>query len=169
MSEQRLPATVITQKLVNQNAELTGTIAVSQLRRLAAVLCSSEGEAKVQLHFAIDDQRRQRVAAEVSCNVHILCQRCLKPMPLTLDSKVEAVLVASDEAAQQVPRQLDAVITEEGILNTQEFIEDELLLCLPFTSFHEYNCGLYAGSDETSQQPERRKPFADLADIMNKS
>ncbi len=169
MSDQRLPSTVITQKLASKNAEFSGTIAVSQLPRLAAALCESEGEVEAQLHFTIDDQKRRRVAAEVSCNVQVLCQRCLKPMPIALASKVEAVLVADDEAAQQVPRQLDPVIAEEGILNIYEFIEDELLLCLPFTSFHEYNCGAAAGSDEASQQSDKQKPFADLANIMNKS
>ncbi len=169
MSDQCLPSTVVTQQLASRNAELSGTIAVSKLPRLAAALTSSEGEASVQLRFAIDDQGRRRVAAEVSCDVQILCQRCLQPMPLAIDSKVEAVLVAHDEAAQQVPRELDPIIAEEGILNTYQFIEDELLLCLPFTSFHEYNCGINAGSGEQSQQSETHKPFADLADIMNKS
>ena len=169
MSEQRLPSTVITQKLASQDAELSGTIAVSQLRRLAAALCSSEGDANVQLRFAIDDQRRRRVTAEVHCNVHVLCQRCLKSMPLSLDSSLDGVLVDNDEAAQQVPRHLDPVLTEDGVLNIYEFIEDELLLCLPFTSFHEYNCGAAVGSDGASQVSEKRKPFADLANIMKKS
>ena len=169
MSDQRLPSTVITQQLASKNAELNGAIAVSKLPRLAAALTSADGQAKVKLCFEIDEQRRRRVVAEVSCDVHILCQRCLKPMPLTIDSKVEAVIVANDDAAQQVPREMDPIVAEEGVLDTYQFVEDELLLCLPFTSFHEYNCGVNTNSDEESQLSETHKPFADLANIMNKS
>lgn len=169
MSDHHLPSTAATQKLASQNAELSGTLALLKLDRLAAVLASSEGAANVVLRFAIDEQGRRRVSGTLACELQIFCQRCLKPMPLAVNSKIDAALVADDEAAQQVPRQLDLVVAEDGALDVYRFIEDELLLSLPFTSFHEHECVAIAASGKVSQQPETHKPFADLANIINKS
>ncbi|MGI9288544.1 MAG: YceD family protein [Pseudomonadales bacterium] len=169
MSDHHLPSTVATEKLASQNAELSGTIALSTLHRLVPVLASSEGEANVVLRFAIDEQGRRRVSGTLVCELKIFCQRCLKPMPLAVKSEIDAALVADDEAAQQIPRQLDLVVAEEGVLDVYQFIEDELLLSLPFTSFHEHNCVAIATRGEVSQQPETHKPFADLAAIIDKS
>lgn len=167
MSDHCLPSTVVTQKLTSQHAELCGTIALSKLPRLVAVLAGSEGEANVALRFGIDEQGRRRLSGTLQCTMQVFCQRCLNAMPLTVNADLNAALVANDEAVRQLPRELDAVVAKEGLLDIHKFVEDELLLSLPFTSFHEHNCVAGAGTDTVAQQSETHKPFAGLADIIN--
>lgn len=107
------------------------------------------------------------MSGNVSCDLQIFCQRCLAPMPWAVDSDIDAVVVADDQAAQQVPRHLDIAMAEDGELNLYEFIEDELLLSLPFTSFHAHDCIAAEAGDTKSRQSKTHKPFADLANIIN--
>ncbi len=168
MSDHCLPSTVATQKLTSQHAELCGTIALSKLPRLVAVLAGSEGEANVALRFGIDEQGRRRLSGTLQCTMQIFCQRCLHAMPLTVNADLNAALVANDETVRQLPRELDpVVVAKEGLLDIHQFIEDELLLSLPFTSFHEHDCVAGAGTVTVAQQPETHKPFAGLADMIN--
>ncbi len=108
---------------------------------------------------------------KAQATAHLTCQRCLQPVeaPLTVE---RSFLFARDEeqAAALDAQSEDDVLTLSRSLDTQELIEDELLLALPLVPRHEIcPAPLSHGADELPQETEQRpNPFAALAALKGK-
>ena len=124
----------------------------------------------------------QRLFVDVTVNgrVWLDCQRCLGiyPEPIATDLRFE--VVASEEAADEVPMdddELDVLVGSKKF-SVLELIEDEVLLALPTAPKHEVcptvHESLVTGADgevEPEAPPAEEKrpsPFAALAGLKTK-
>ena len=93
-----LPETVDYRRLAMMEREIEGRVAVSRMSRLVDMLATPEGEFSVKLRFGTRKGKRMLVMGRVEGEVQVTCQRCLAPMPLTLDVAVRSYLVPDDDA-----------------------------------------------------------------------
>ncbi|CAM5198200.1 Large ribosomal RNA subunit accumulation protein YceD OS=Castellaniella defragrans OX=75697 GN=HNR28_003026 PE=3 SV=1 [Castellaniella defragrans] len=102
--------------------------------------------------------------------VRVICQRCLAPFDLQL--RVSNTLGLLDNAAQI--EAMDALEAEgqgsdaeylvaDAAFDVEAFIEDELILALPFAPRHEVCSGGQA--DRSEQKDDKPSPFAVLAQL----
>ncbi len=174
-----LPKSVDPYRLAEQNSTLEGFVPLSGLGRFAdAILGASSSDPReqcqVRLTFSKDEERRRVVSGELDAEVMLECQRCLKPMMSRLESSFRLGFVTSDEQAQNLPRDLEPVLTEDFSVNLWELVEDELLLVLPPFPLHERaDCQATEVLENFEPDPEapepdeekRENPFNVLADL----
>lgn len=143
-------------------------IAPSVMSRLLEVTESLE-EVEAELEFFWDEQKRLRVTGQISAQMEIICQRCMEPMPLSIEVPVDAAVVWDEQQATQLSSELEPWIGKNERINAHELLEDELLLALPIMPAHEQkDCkGLASFTTQPYEETgDRQKPFADLASLI---
>jgi len=134
---QLLPLKVDALKLCQQRGRVSGVLPLGRLQRLASQLYSTEGEAKVDLVFAVDDQSRKTIGGSVQAVLPVICQRCLGRLDFAVATELALALVWNDDQAACLPRSLDPIMMEAEDLDLEEIVEEELLLALPLVAVHE--------------------------------
>ena len=138
--KQVLPRQIDPRKFAQQGVHLSGDMDTAVLARLRELVCDSGGPARVELAFAVDEQRARTLTGAVDCRVAMVCQRCLEPVAVDLHCDINLVLVWDEEGARQLPRRVDPWIVGEGPADLYEVLEEELLLALPTVAYHDTNC-----------------------------
>lgn len=153
---------------------ISGQLAFTRMKRLLEVAGNPEGVAEVALDFAIDGQGIPYVRGQVRADVVLVCQRCLEPMTLHVDTQVCVGIVASEEEAARLPEQYDPLIARGEQLLIAEAVEDEILLALPPIPRHDpaecavsNNVERRQGGGEEADAASR-SPFAVLAQLKGK-
>ena len=94
------------------------------------------------------------------------CQRCLKPVPVAVETERSFLFVRGEDAAAQLDADSeDDVLALSRALDLRELIEDELLLALPLVPRHDV-CQSplpMSAADEGAAGDELPHPFAGLA------
>jgi uncharacterized protein len=166
MPEPRLPVSVELTKMTSREVEMQGEIALADLPRLENVLSDVSGKAQVSVRFSVDDQKRQCIAGNVSAKLSIFCQRCLEPMDFPVAAEFNLAAVRDEAQAAQLPREMDPVIVQEEVLNLHELIEEELLLSLPYVSYHEERCAEAVNDPVEVPVADTQRPFEGLAALL---
>lgn len=167
-----LPKLVDVRKLIAAGVELHVTEPLKAFKRVHDMLAvdsveNDDGDVDIQLHCFIDAQGKRRIDGHVQTTVMIPCQRCLQPMPFIVDSKFAVAAVWSEEDAEHLPKHLDAYVVGEGLQDVRTLIEDELIISLPYVSYHEldeceaapYSLAL-APVDDVSAEASETRPAA---------
>lgn len=123
---------------------------VGDFERLAQEFVDPE----VILHYRVcggqDARGRPRLHCKVQAEVEMHCQRCLKPVGVTVDSDRLLYLAASEAEADR----LETVLADEDIelmvtgqtLDLAGVVEDEVLLSLPIVPMHD-DCEMALAAD----------------------
>lgn len=135
----RLPIEVSPYRLVEQRKSLTGDAPIDQMKRLADLLASSQGKVSVELEFTRNDTGLPIITGRIHASLDVICQRCLQSVDYKLESSVYVVLVKNDEQAERVQEGFESWLVDEESekMRLLDFIEDEILLALPFSVMHE--------------------------------
>jgi len=142
-SIQRLPVEVDPFRLVDQGRIYEGRVPVSDYPRLKEILFSNDDGLKgeplidIKLEFTKTDTGLAVILGKISVNLKMPCQRCLKAQVVPLETNLRVVLVASDEQAERLQDGYDTWLVEDHCLFIRDFIEDEILLALPYSVSHE--------------------------------
>ena len=155
-------------KLASQGVDIHAVEEISSFERLAGLLANDQGALTIDLKFHIDQSNLIRIDGHVAGVLQVPCQRCLKAMPLVVDSDFQAAVVKNDEQAARIPRAYEPVLVEEEGLELLPMVEDELILCVPYTNYHEpEQCAVEVipPDEEPLHDPalERYNPFNMLA------
>lgn len=156
-------------KLCANEQSFTLELSLSSLVRAQEALESSEGLIRFALNFSKNPQHVLEVRGQIQGEVILECQRCLNAMPYQLNSNFLWGLVATEEAAVNLPRTHEPVYLEDNQLSLLDALEDELILALPLVAYHPKDvCQL---SEEFSTTPEeftsakQANPFSALQDL----
>lgn len=141
-SEQRLPRLGNPRKFAQQGVHLSGQVPLAALERLGEVLVTHEGQAEVTLAFGVSEERKLVVRGRVGAELVLTCQRCLGPVAVPVDADIALAIVADEEAAKNLPGELDPwlLAEEESNADLYTMVEDELLLNLPAVAYHPELC-----------------------------
>ena len=136
-----------------------GVIALKDLTRLTSMLKSDQSEISVRFKISGSDYDSSAVKGQLEAELAIECQRCLKPVELTVDLDFELLIDAADDVVRDSG--LDTVYSEDGTIDIFEIIEDELILGLPLVALHEGgSCNEYWHvSEDVPEVAERENPF----------
>jgi uncharacterized protein len=94
------------------------------------------------------------------------CQRCLRPVDVSIEFERGFMFVHGEDAAAQLDAQIeDDVLQITRALDLRELIEDELLLALPLVPRHEVCPEPLKFKDEEVADEEVPNPFAALAQL----
>jgi uncharacterized protein len=100
----------------------------------------------------------------------IVCQRCMQPMSVPIETEAQVALIASEADAERVPPEFEPVLAPAGRISIAELIEEELRLTLPIVALHGDGaaCAAAPAAAAAERGPETHKPFAGLADLMKR-
>jgi uncharacterized protein len=164
MLTEPLPATLDARKATARGVSISGSLDVPELPRLLGLLADDRGTIEAQLVFSRDEENRHVIDVDVDATVNVTCQRCLEPMAVQLRASNRLALVWTDEQAGHLPRQLDPLLLGEEACNLWELVEDELILSLPITSYHDTaacnkTSGGVAPAAEQAVAEDKSNPF----------
>lgn len=116
---------------------------VGDFERLAQEFVDPEAKMQFRVSGKQDSRGRPQLHCKLMAEVQMLCQRCLKPVDVTIESDHLLYLAASEAEAER----LETVLADEDVevmvvdqaLDLAGVIEDEVLLTLPLVPLHE-NC-----------------------------
>lgn len=118
-----------------------GNAMVGDFERLAQEFVNPEAELAYRVCGGQDARGRAQLRCAVNGKVEMICQRCLKPVGVTVASDRLLYLAGSEEEAER----LEAALPDEDIevmvtgqaLDLATVVEDEVLLGLPLVPMHD--------------------------------
>jgi uncharacterized protein len=118
-----------------------GNTMVGDFERLAQEFVNPQAELFFRVCGQQDARGRPQLHCEVKGNLEMVCQRCLKPVDIAVESDRVLYLANSEAEAER----LEAALADEDIdvmvagksLDLAGVIEDEVLLSLPLVPMHD--------------------------------
>ncbi len=180
----QVPRRLNLREFAQRERTLQGSIAVSELPRLASSLhADASGLRELLVHWSLQGMLRERPGAGVEALVRLCvraqlpmtCQRCLQASPQQIDDEVVLRLV--DDEPELDPEELES--DEEAFcarhpVDVAELIEDQLILALPLVPMHAVcpqplptPAGTGTGT-EPATDARAASPFAALAALRHK-
>jgi len=168
-SNKVLPRQGDPRKFAQHGVSLVGVIPVSELPRILDATEDSGSEVQVKLEFTISEERKKVVIGSANADLALVCQRCLEPVTVPVESNISLAIVWDEDAAKALPERFDPWITGEGMADLYEMIEEELLLSLPAVAYHEEPCldsKLYSSGKPVEVKREKN-PFQVLEQLKS--
>ena len=161
---QPLPVVVQCEDLVNRQAFLSGELSLQHCHRLQEMcLPGEEGTVGASLQFDRTPQGFAVISGSVWTRLPVLCQRCLEPMILEVETTVILYPVLPTSAAVWQEEKEVVVLDEAGVLSIVDLIEEECLLSCPIVPKHPVTeCGVSVEQTPTESETKKRNPFAVL-------
>jgi len=122
--------------LAARRMELHGSFPVAEMERLAAFLGTETGAVSVRVAFAQRDQGWPALAIRIRTCLGVTCQRCLGPLELEIDERVEFGLVAEDDSTAVLPDGIEPVAPDGDRVSLLELVEDEIIVAVPMVPKH---------------------------------
>lgn len=131
-----LPQLIDPIECLQQQQVFEGTLDSNNLPRLSEVLSEANTAIPYELTFSRDEQGRCIVHCKITTCLIVVCQRCAGAMelPVTIDSSL--CVIANDRQAEKLPNRYEPLVTEEGMVDPTDVIEEELLLAIPMIPRH---------------------------------
>ena len=122
-----------------------------------------------ELAFGFADAQRKvpAVRCKLTTTVDAVCQRCLEPFRLPIESESSLLLLALDETAEGYEDH-EVWEVEENTLQPKDIVEELLIMALPLSARHVDSAACKALSAVADEQVEMTKPFAALRAQMLK-
>lgn len=120
----------------DRGAVLHETLELSRLTRLRELLASDAGTVEAALELA--PRRTGWLPAELRFETRLMltCQRCLEPLELALEERIELGVVESEAMEGCLPEHRVAVVMENERFKPVQLLEDELIVALPLVPRH---------------------------------
>jgi uncharacterized protein len=136
----RLPGFIDPLLYAERARELDGEIELSQFERLSDILANQIGTVIVKLSF-YKEKKLASIVGEITANLNLECQNCLKVLPWSYQTTFRLGLVQSLDEANRLPSGYEPLLinNQEKIALTS-IIEEELLLTIPEYPKHGHNC-----------------------------
>ena len=165
----RLPQHIDPWRMAAEQRSIEGEFLQSALPRLSAIVEYPQGMVKLRLSARRDSTDRTLLCGAASTQVVLRCQRCLQPMTVSLIGEFSLAAVRTEQEFEQLPRDLDPLLLEDGEIALEQLIEDELLLLLPIIPRHaEHDCSSSWSNTPGQSVEDAVKPFAVLSELLAK-
>lgn len=161
--ENLLPQKVDAFRFSDNEIHLQGIMLIKNMERLAPSLSNDSGEVSVDVEFGVDEQDVRFIRGQYSTHLMLRCQRCMEPFEYSISGDILVGIVHSEEEANQLPKDYNSVIAEEGMLVLQDIIEDEIIVSLPVVPMHSaVNCKVklpFSINPTHLDETEKENPF----------
>lgn len=170
MSENLIPEHIDPLRCGEQALSLTGVINLGQLSRLRLMEnIAHKGLAHVKLQFGMDEQGINWLRGHIDTSLKLVCQRCLEDFDYEIISDFVLGIVADLEAANQLPKGYEPVMTKDGKLSLHDLVEDEVILNLPIIPKHALaDCKVTLPLTDEKWDQQKKNPFQVLEGLKRK-
>jgi uncharacterized protein len=154
------------EKLATRAASFEGDAPTRELAGLPPVFDGDEQSIHAVVKFGSEGRW---TVAEVALTgeLKLICQRCLQPLTLAVDSRTRVVLVESEEQSREVPEEFETALAPGGLTTVAALVAEELLLSLPIVPLHETPCApAVLAALEVDPEAETQRPFKDLRELL---
>jgi len=167
-------------KLADSRAAFEFEMPVAELPAIPPEFGAGDGQVQAQVRFG----REQGFAVadvELRARLQVICQRCMAPMPLTLEARSPVLVVESEREAEEAPAGWETFLAPEGRLSLAALVAEELLLAVPIVPLHAGGTGCAASasredgsSEDAAAEPPASpehvtaRPFADLRALLER-
>jgi len=152
----------------------SGTIPLSRMKRLVALLVDASGDATFSAAFKTDLDHRVIIDLQVEAALPLVCQASLEVYDELVKRRSELAVIENDSEQFDLPDNYDPVLTENGRLAIAGIVEDELLLGLPSIPRKpglqpvEFSTGGENSAGEKKRQAGKDNPFSALQDMLKR-
>jgi len=160
-----LPAIVVPKKLLKNKSALQGFFDNHQLERVNDAFCTVIGKVDVDIKLESEDKDRILLSGTVSCELELVCQRCLNSFSYPLEIGMRTILVDEESMVNEKTRFDEWPILGDE-LNLLNLIQDEILMGLPTAPTCETVCsenGIMCSNGE--MQRSESNPFEVLRQL----
>lgn len=146
----------------------TGSYSLDNLPRLADAVAAPQASIDVKLELTRDHRGQRMAKLYIDLSVMLECQRCLEAVQWRSQLSNELLLLTGDAPPEAADDQ-ESILLEDGILDADALVEDEILLALPLAPRHtdDSDCGR-AWLKQQAGQEKPAGPFAALAALKTK-
>ncbi len=164
---EELPKYLDTRYLAEQIGPLSGVISSDRLQRIRPPY-SAVRPVMVRLDILQDDSRI-RLGGKISTQLTATCQRCLNDMDIAIDKKIDVLLCESTDiqTSSRIEND-DVLIIDQGKIDIEQLVEDELMLSCPMIPLHEDMLCSRSEIKTSKKDIDIAKPFAELADLIRR-
>lgn len=166
-------------KLADARATLDLEIPVAELPGLPGELMSGDGQVHAHVQFG-REQGFMVAQVALRAQLELICQRCMGPMRLPIETSSPVLLVESEADAEAAPVEWETYLAAEGRLSVAALAAEELLLALPVVPLHADSdacvaAGKPAAAPDAQPAPRAQpageqatvRPFADLRALLD--
>jgi uncharacterized protein len=157
-----LPDRIEVERAVATGRVYEGVLPLARLERLAGMLHDASGEVRYALRFDRTAMHHPMVTVEADTALPLLCQTTLEryEQPVSVRSRIG--LIVREEQESGLPEGFEPALMEEGRVDPQALIEDELILMVPVVA-RKPGARLPDAEEPVVEAEERPNPFAALA------
>ncbi|HET9701743.1 MAG TPA: YceD family protein [Burkholderiales bacterium] len=143
---------------------LSGTLEPGSLERLRDSLASDEGAVEYTIQGVQNPRGRPMLRLTVTGTLQLRCQRCLGPLPYSVNVTSELLLLRDESEFADLGDELDD--TADGIvaqpkMDVAAMVEEEIILGLPYAPRHPQ--GECAANGAAGEAAGKESPLAALA------
>ncbi|MCZ6502791.1 MAG: YceD family protein [Gammaproteobacteria bacterium] len=162
-----LPEQVDHRKLVSDRAILQGIIPLHRFSRLARLLESDVGNARIRLEFRKRKRQQTMVVGKARFEASLICQACLESLKIPLEIGVRLILVSSEQELLDLKQSEDGLVIDAKLVKLVDLLEDEFIVSLPMVPRHNFGtCGVFVEMPQQVDIEETYRPFAALPVIQ---
>jgi uncharacterized metal-binding protein YceD (DUF177 family) len=128
----------------------------------------------IKLDFSWADAKKEfpALTGQVTANIAALCQRCLEPCEIAVETELKMVLVKKSprlKVAETAFSEFEVWELAEDTIRPLDIVEEALIMALPLSPLHSSRdlCGQLA-DDVVQEKSGTARPFADLKSQMGK-
>ena len=152
MPSEKLPQSVTVRKLVDSRAILAGYVVPERLTRVDDAISAFAGNFQVELDFGLNESKKSKIDVHINGDVEMQCQRCLEPVTVAVAIEATLTVAAHDEEARAQIKDYDPILlNDEGVLDIDALIEEEILLSLPVVAMHPEKAAMNSETDSADQ------------------
>ncbi len=150
----------------HSGSSFKGQLAIADMPRLWDRIASKAGVVTFEVRGRVDQRQRPLLELEIEGTACMRCDRCLGQLefPLKLASAVLLVQPGAVHPEEADDPEAPEWMEVAQLLDLREFVEDEILLGLPYSVRHgDGKCGDWAGGKEIGR---KASPFSALAALI---
>jgi len=123
--------------LFYKSTSICDRILLSNFKRLIENTEKSEELVTISISGYLEDEKKI-IKLKLDSNVPIICVKCLEIFNFKL--KVDKTYITNDSSDEHLEKKIDEVVEIDDNFKLLDFIEDELILSIPFSPKHGYKC-----------------------------
>ena len=154
--------------LARENRVITGKVRLSDMVRLKDEIRPTNEEAVFEIRGMTAKKGWPGAVMTLSSKIPLVCNRCGKPLELPLESSVVFRFAKSEAEADAIPIEDEddtEVIVGSEKLNLMDWIEEEILLSIPYVPIHDEPCEPDEKPEVSEEPVDKPNPFAKLKDL----
>jgi uncharacterized protein len=161
----QLPKTIKLFNFAKKEVNFFGKYKISNVPRVSDLARNIEDYLNVNLSFHLENGKTPCVKGIIDSKIVLDCQRCLDVLDLDLKVLFNLAFVRYESQAVGLDKVYEVyVLGENDELDTLDLISDEILLSLPMSPTHEFDCNLKV-DPKIKVEKARENPFDVLKNI----